>query len=117
MRIRPIRSFVWYSRTTRQRNGTLHARYIYGDMYLNVFSSGTFDFFSQAYANVFCRRTVTKKLYFMVCLVMDSTLSSTYTTIFRKQSTKYYENLDTFWRLFQILQWAYFHSWMCKIST
>ena len=27
MRIRPIRSFVWYSRTTRQRNGTLHARY------------------------------------------------------------------------------------------
>ena len=45
MRIRPIRSFVWHSRTTRQRNGTLHARYIYGDMYLNVFSSGTFDFF------------------------------------------------------------------------
>ena len=30
----------------------------------------------------------------MVCLVMDSTLSSTYTTVFRKQSTKYDTNTE-----------------------
>ena len=55
-----------------------------------MYFSGTFDFFPQAYANVFCSRTVIKKLYFMVCLVMDSTLSSTCTTVFRKEILKYY---------------------------